>query len=188
MGVKDWFSLLPNHSIIKNWHDIILLDFLSTYVRILLIMNFQSAAGFAIFWLMVLPFGGKTALAAPTLAPSDPHVARDIVVNIKTRKFEPATLSLLSGEKVRLILRNQDVELHAFVPISLFQNATLQVSGNGAPDFGPQGLLRILLPSKGQTEILFVPERPGTYPFLCDLPGHVMSGTIVVQERLNMVE
>lgn len=151
-------------------------------MRILLIGNFQCVAGFAIFWLVVLFFGGEPALAAPTLAPSDPHVARDIVVNIKTRQFDPPTLSLQSGEKVRLILRNQDVELHAFVPLSLFQNATLQVSGNGAPEFGPQGLLRILLPSKGQTEILFVPERPGNYPFLCDLPGHIMSGKIVVQE------
>ena len=79
-------------------------------------------------------------------------------------------------------LRNQDVELHAFVPVSLFQNTTLQVSGNGAPEFGSGGLLRILLPSKGQTEILFVPRRPGNYPFLCDLPGHVMNGTVVVQE------
>ena len=114
MGARDWFSLLLNHSITKNWHDIILLGFLSTYVGILLIVNFQSTAGFAIFWLMVLPFGGEPALAAPTLAPSDPHVARDIVVNIKTRQFDPATVSLQSGEKVRLILRNQDVELHAF--------------------------------------------------------------------------
>ncbi len=98
------------------------------------------------------------------------------------RQFDPSTVHLQSGKKVRLILRNQDVELHAFVPISLFQNATLHVSGNGAPEFGSQGLLRVLIPSKGQTEILFVPQQPGTYPFLCDLPGHVMNGTVVVQE------
>ena len=143
---------------------------------------FQRIAWIAIFWLLGLPFGGHLALAAPSLAPSDPHQARDIVVNIKTRQFNPDTLYLKSGEKIRLILRNQDAELHAFVPISLFQNATLHVSGNGAPEFGPQGLLRILLPSRGQSEILFVPESPGSYPFLCDLPGHVMNGTVVVQE------
>ena len=134
------------------------------------------------FSFLGIPFGWTPASASPSLAPSDPHQARDIVVNIKTRQFEPAMVYLQSGEKIRLILRNQDAELHAFVPISLFQNSTVQVSGNGAPEFGSQGLLRILLPSKGQTEILFVPERPGSYPFLCDLPGHVMSGTIMVQE------
>jgi plastocyanin len=143
---------------------------------------FQLVLGIAMFRLLVIPFGWNLATAAPSLAPSDSHQARDVVVNIKTRQFQPDTLYFQSGEKIRLILRNQDVELHAFVPISLFQNATLQVSGNGAPQFGSQGLLRILLPSKGQTEILFVPQRPGSYPFLCDLPGHVMSGTVVVQE------
>jgi plastocyanin len=151
-------------------------------MRLLLIELFQRISRRAMFCLLVIPFGWTLASAAPSLAPSDPHQARDIVVNIKTRQFEPDTLYLQSGEKIRLILRNQDVELHAFVPISLFQNATLHVSGNGAPEFGTQGLLRILLPSKGQTEILFVPERPGSYPFLCDLPGHVMRGTVVVQE------
>jgi plastocyanin len=151
-------------------------------MRFLLTGIFQRVAWIALTCVLVLPFGGNLASAAPSLAPSDPHQARDIIVNIKTRQFEPATVYLQSGEKIRLILRNQDVELHAFVPISLFQNATLHVSGNGAPEFGSQGLLRILLPSKGQTEILFVPQRPGHYPFLCDLPGHVMSGTVVVQD------
>jgi len=132
--------------------------------------------------LLVIPLGWNLATAAPSLAPSDSHQAREVVVNIKTRQFQPDTLYFQAGEKIRLILRNQDVELHAFVPISLFQNATLHVSGNGAPEFGPQGLLRILLPSQGQTEILFIPQRLGSYPFFCDLPGHVMSGTVVVQE------
>lgn len=144
--------------------------------------RFPNVVGMTLFCLMIMPFAGNRAWTAPNLAPSDPHQARDIVVTIKTRQFEPATLFLQTGEKIRLILRNQDVELHAFVPISLFHNATLHVSGSGAPEFGSQGLLRILLPSKGQTEILFIPQRPGSYPFLCDLPGHVMRGTVVVQD------
>ena len=151
-------------------------------MRPLLPSFYQRIIWVAVFGLLVLPLGWTQAWGIPSLAPSDPHKARDIVVNIKTRQFDPPTVYLQSGEKTRLILRNQDVELHAFVPVSLFQNTTLQVSGNGAPEFGSGGLLRILLPSKGQTEILFVPRRPGHYPFLCDLPGHVMNGTVVVQE------
>ena len=125
---------------------------------------------------------GDRVNAAPTLAPSDSHEAREIVVNIKTRAFKPDTLALQIGEKIRLVLRNQDVELHAFVPMTLFHDSALNVSGNGAPEFGPKGLRRVLLPSQGQTEILFIPQRPGTYPFYCDLPGHEMAGTVVVQE------
>ena len=151
-------------------------------MRRLLIGICQKIEWIAIIWLFILLFRWNPVGATPSLAPSDPNEARDIVVNIKSRQFAPDTLYLKSGEKIRLILRNKDVELHAFVPISLFKNTTLHVSGNGAPEFGPQGLLRILLPSKGQSEILFVPQHPGTYPFLCDLPGHVMRGTVVVQE------
>ena len=148
----------------------------------LLIQVFQMVFVIAIFFLSDFPLPLNLATAAPTLAPSDSHQAREVVVNIKTRAFQPDSLAFKSGEKIRLVLRNQDVELHAFVPMNLFQDATLNVSGNGAPEFGPKGLLRVLLPSQGQTEILFIPQRPGTYPFFCDLPGHEMAGTIVVQE------
>ena len=130
----------------------------------------------------IIGFEGIATARVPSLASADPKPETEVIVHIHTREFRPDTLSIRSGHKIRLILRNQDAELHAFVPVGLFLKTALNVSGNGAPQFGPDGLLRVLLPSNGQTEILFVPERPGSYPFFCDLPGHVMRGTIVVQE------
>ncbi|MCA9470515.1 MAG: cupredoxin domain-containing protein [Nitrospirales bacterium] len=106
----------------------------------------------------------------------------EVVIDVKTRKFLPDLISLNVGEKTRFILRNKDAELHAFVPIGLFAGTAHNVSGNGAPQFGKEGLVRVLLPSTGQTEILFTPKKPGKYPFFCDLPGHVMRGDIVVRE------
>ncbi len=120
----------------------------------------------------------SSASNLPTTAQS----TTDVIIDVKTRKFEPEMISLQRGKKIRLILRNKDAELHAFVPVGLFLETTHQVSGNGAPQFGNEGLLRVLLPPIGQTEISFTPENAGTFPFLCDLPGHVMQGTIVVQE------
>jgi len=114
--------------------------------------------------------------------PTTAQSTTDVIIDVKTRKFEPEVISLQRGKKIRLILRNKDAELHAFVPVGLFLETTHQVSGNGAPQFGNEGLLRVLLPPIGQTEISFTPENAGTFPFLCDLPGHVMQGTIVVQE------
>jgi uncharacterized cupredoxin-like copper-binding protein len=64
----------------------------------------------------------------------------------------------------------------------------LNISGNGAPQFAKDGLVRVLLPTSGQTEIVFIPARPGTFPFFCDLPGHVMRGTIVVHKNEGMVK
>ena len=171
MMCNQYFHSLPfNESQSKN------------FLRLFFTNPFRRVPRVVIVGLLGIPFGWTSATAAPSLAPSDSHKAREVVVTIKTRQFDPPTVYFQSGEKTRLILRNQDVELHAFVPVSLLQNTTLHVSGSGAPQFGPQGLLRILLPSRGETEILFVPDRPGNYPFFCDLPGHIMRGMIVVQE------
>ncbi|WP_447969751.1 hypothetical protein [Nitrospira sp. M1] len=142
------------------------------FIQSLLIMTFLTVA--------ISGGGEPTVFAAnpPTATPP----TTDIIIDVKTRKFEPDRISLQLGQKTRIILRNKDAELHAFVPVGLLLGTTHNVSGNGAPQFGNKGLLRVLLPPIGQTEISFTPENTGTYPFLCDLPGHVMQGIIVVQE------
>lgn len=104
------------------------------------------------------------------------------IVRIQNRQFIPQVLYLRVGQPTRLILKNEDAELHAFVPGALFVRANVQVSGNGAPQFGDQGFRRVLLPTLGQTELAFAPKLAGSYPFFCDLPGHVMNGTVVVEE------
>ena len=131
---------------------------------------------------------GATGPSAVSLAPSDTATETLVTLNIKTRAFTPETLTLVSGQKTRLSITNQDSELHAFVPVGLLSHTHINLSGNGAPQFGKDGLLRVLLPTRGQTDIVFIPTQPGNYPFFCDLPGHVMRGNIVVQEKKGMVE
>ena len=104
------------------------------------------------------------------------------IIRIQNRQFVPRVLYLRVGQTTRLILKNEDAELHAFVPEALFVRANVQVSGNGAPQFGDQGFRRVLLPTLGQTELVFSPKQAGSFPFFCDLPGHVMNGTVVVEE------
>jgi plastocyanin len=122
------------------------------------------------------------------LVPTREIPGKDITIHIKSREFSPNMISLTMGQKTRLVLKNLDTELHAFLPVDLLTNIHLTVSGNGAPEFGTDGLVRVLLPTKGQTEIVFIPSRPGTYPYFCDLPGHEMRGTIVVHQKEGMVE
>ena len=111
-----------------------------------------------------------------------------VTVTIQARQFQPAALEIERGQKTKLIIQNHDAELHAFVPKGLLSKMSLQVSGNGAPEFGKEGLVRVLLPSNGQTEIVFTPKELGVYPYICDLPGHVMSGSVVVADGNDMVE
>jgi len=107
---------------------------------------------------------------------------RHITVHIENRRFSPHVIRLRVGVQTRLVLKNDDVELHAFVPTDLLAQTNVQVEGTGAPQFNGQGFHRVLLPSQGEAELTFSPKQAGSYPFFCDLPGHVMNGTVVVEE------
>lgn len=126
------------------------------------------------------------AEAHPTLAQTESNPEATVTISIKTRRFSPNILQLEKGQKIRLVIRNLDAELHAFVPIGLLTRTTLAIAGNGAPEFHSEGLRRILLPSNGQSEIVFTPKHVGTFVYFCDLPGHRMQGAIVVKERGEM--
>jgi len=143
--------------------------------------------------LMTILLFGISALpawsATPTsLSPTPNLEALEVTINIRSREFRPDSLTIAVGQKTRLVLKNLDTELHAFVPVGLLADSHVAVSGNGAPQFAKEGFTRVLLPTRGQTEIVFTPVRPGSYPYFCDLPGHVMRGTIVVRENPGMVQ
>lgn len=129
---------------------------------------------FCLVWL----FGGSCmADALPAHLP-DEETAR---VVMRGRAFIPARTILHQDRKTRLVFQNQDSELHAFAPIGLFTGTSFHVSGNGAPEFGSQGLKRVIIPAEGSAEIHFTPTKPGEYRYTCDMPGHEMNGVIVVE-------
>jgi plastocyanin len=130
-------------------------------------------------WLLLA--ASPVAHAGPALSPSNSELEEQITVQIKARAFEPARVTLHAGQKTKLIFHNQDAELHAFVPIGLLDGVNFNVGGNGAPEFGPDGFKRVIIPSQGQAEFRFVPQQPGVYPYFCDMPGHEMKATIVVE-------
>lgn len=97
------------------------------------------------------------------------------------RTFTPETVTLRVGRPATLIIRNEDEDLHAFVPLLLFQRTNVQVSGNGAPEFNEAGFVRVLIPPRGKAELRFIPRTPGTFFYICDLPGHNMRAEIIVK-------
>ncbi len=131
-------------------------------------------------WLcLALPVRSASNVSA--LAPADSGPDQVVVITMRARAFDPDTVHLTAGQRTKLVFENHDAELHAFVPGSLLNGVHLNIAGNGAPEFGPHGLRRVIIPSNGRAEIRFVPDHPGSYPFLCDMPGHQMQGTIEVQ-------
>lgn len=123
-----------------------------------------------------LLFGLLGSFIAGEAAPS---VSVEIVAS--KRAFTPETLTLPQGEPATLVIRNDDEDLHAFVPLLLLQRTNVQVSGNGAPEFNETGFVRVLIPPHGRVELRFTPKTTGTFHYICDLPGHSMRAQIVVK-------
>ena len=113
---------------------------------------------------------------------------QQVIVHIENRRFLPQLIHLRVGQPTRLILLNDDAELHAFVPTDLLAQTNVQVGGNGAPQFDDHGFRRVLVPSSGQVELIFSPKHVGSYPFFCDLPGHIMNGIVVVDGEKDMLQ
>ncbi len=118
---------------------------------------------------------------APALSANDPGLEEEVLVRIHGRTFMPATVLVHAGQKTKLVFQNHDAALHTFVPGTLFNGISLNVGGNGAPEFGDQGFRKVIIPGEGIVELRFVLEQPGRYPFICDMPGHEMHATLVVE-------
>jgi plastocyanin len=123
---------------------------------------------------------GYTAFG-PTSGVAEELSEELVLVTMRARQFDPPVIILNTGRKTHLVLRNEDAELHAFVPNKLFLGVNLNVGGNGAPEFSESGFKKVIIPSGGRVDIRFVPEHAGEYQFLCDMPGHEMRGTIRVE-------
>ena len=135
-----------------------------------------AAISLSVLWL----HGGHVLVLASE--PALDAQATRVDITIKARQFPPSPVSVPVRRPVALVFHNEDGELHAFVPTRFLEGVPLHVEGNGAPQFGERGLERVLIPSGGREEIHFVPTAVGTFEYRCDLPGHQMIGTIVVEE------
>jgi plastocyanin len=116
----------------------------------------------------------------PGLLPTEAEV-ESVTVEIRSRMFIPQHVHIHHDRKTTLRFRNHDTELHTVMAKDLFLGADLTIGGNGAPEFGPDGLKRVIIPPEGLIEFQFTPARRGTFSYLCDMPGHNMQGVVVVE-------
>lgn len=144
-------------------------------------IRFHASTLAAVF-LAVLWFHGGQVLILASEPTFDTQAIR-VDITIKARRFHPSPVSVPVGRPIMLVFHNEDVELHAFVPQQLLAHVPVHIDGNGAPQFGDKGLVRVLIPSGGREEIHFVPATVGEFEYRCDLPGHQMVGTIVVETQ-----
>jgi len=112
----------------------------------------------------LLVLGAASVVASGDVPPPPP---RDIEMVASRFKFEPETLQVKEGDRVRLMLRSTDTE-HGFSIKKLN--------------------VKVAVPKTGEPVIVeFVADRPGTYEFKCSEycgSGHGrMKGQLVVTPR-----
>jgi plastocyanin len=117
---------------------------------------------------------------APNGLPTEIEV-ETVSIEIRSRMFIPPHVRLHHDRKTVLRFRNHDTELHTVAAKEFFFGVDFDVGGNGAPEFGPDGLKRVIIPPEGLIEFRFTPARTGTFSYLCDMPGHDMKAVIVVE-------
>jgi plastocyanin len=117
---------------------------------------------------------------APDALPTEIE-GETVTVEIRSRMFIPQQVHLHHDRKTVLRFRNHDTELHTVAAKEFFFGVDFDMGGNGAPEFGPDGLKRVIIPPEGLTEFRFTPARTGTFSYLCDMPGHDMKAVIVIE-------
>jgi len=81
--------------------------------------------------------------------------------------FTPREVEVRAGEPVKILIENLGEVEHE-----------IELLGMGQP-------IEQVIPWKGRAALLLYPRQPGRFPFICDMPGHLMKGmrgTLVVRD------
>lgn len=107
-----------------------------------------------------LAFGSDLMIErAQTLAAMHPtKKMEEIHVVMKEFRFEPDTIHIEANKPTKLILENSGTVKHEFTVLGLTQE------------------LEAELPAQSKSELLLPALKEGTYPVVCDMPGHLMAG------------
>jgi azurin len=141
--------------------------------------------------LLTLPLAGSTGAGAAQ--------GRTVeLVATDNMKFSATTIEARAGESLRIVVRSQGqipkvAMAHNFVLLApgtdpaSFANEGAMHRGNDfiAPGLASRVIAKTSMAGAGESvEVTFTVPGPGSYPFVCTFPGHVvagMTGTLVVQ-------
>lgn len=111
---------------------------------------------------------------------------------LNTMTFDVTTLKATAGKRVRIIFHNSSTDKllpHNWVLVRPGTEAAVALAGlsqgpeKGFLAPGKDVLAFTPLATRGETvEVVFTAPAPGTYPFICTVPGHymMMKGILIV--------
>lgn len=118
------------------------------------------------------------AFAAATLAGGRPSTALEIV--IRYSKFSPGAIVVPVGVPATITLRNDDPIDHEWIVGDV---AVHQRHRTGTEPVHAERPTEVSIPAGASRSTTVTFQTPGTYLFICHLPGHEaygMTGTLVV--------
>lgn len=132
-------------------------------------------------WLPILAAVLAAAAVGSAVAFAAVRAAGPIEVRIRYSTFQPATLEAQVGRPIELVIRNDDPIDHEWI---VGDEALHERHRTGAEPVHDARPTEVTVPAgeSRRTSVTF--DAPGTYTFVCHLPGHEaygMVGTIVVR-------
>jgi len=121
--------------------------------------------------LLTIVVGG----CAPTIAASD-----EVTIAFRYSRFEPSTIKAPAGVPVAITLRNDDPIGHEWIVGSPEVHAVHRTGTEAVHEGRPN---EVTVPAFATRTTTIAFDRPGTYAFVCHLPGHEaygMKGTLTV--------
>ena len=100
-------------------------------------------------------------LIALLLCPLLSFASQDIVISIKDHKFSPAEVRVPAGQKVKLVIDNQDATAEEFESAELNRE-------------------KIIAP-KSKASVWVGPLKPGKYPFIGEFNQATAQGVIIAE-------
>lgn len=103
----------------------------------------------------------KTLFIALLLCPLFALASQEIVITIKDHKFSPAEVKVPAGQKVKLVIDNQDATPEEFESADLNRE-------------------KIIAP-KSKASVWIGPLKPGKYPFMGEFNQATAQGVIIAE-------
>ena len=115
--------------------------------------------------------------------PGDPKKpARTIVVTMKQEygvmEYVPNRIEVKRNEQIRFVLRNVDKESHEFLLATAADNLKHAAIMKKHPEMEHDDPNAKTVAAGAETEILWRFNKPGTFEFVCLIPGHREQGMV----------
>ncbi|MEK7312728.1 MAG: cupredoxin domain-containing protein [Chloroflexota bacterium] len=106
----------------------------------------------------------------------------EIVLDASGLQYQPATIEVTAGQPVKLTLNNKDSVDHDIsimeIPMAMMGVTAEPMAGHDMSGMTEQPQLHMAVAMSQAGTLEFTPTKPGTYEFICTVPGHKEAGMV----------